>query len=366
MGVPGELQAPPNSLPGLQSPVPAPARRRPSVRLAALLTVAIVGVIGVIYGAGNGARRTASDDSAAPSPPPARAVTPAAPAAPPALVARPAGSLPAPVQAPAAAPVAGDRFLLIGGLDSSFASASGVVLAGGAGAAREVGRLPIAVHDAAAARAPSGAYFFGGGEPSKDAILEVTAGGRVREAGTLPEPASDVAAAAVGGSYYVVGGYTGTQPLDTIVEWHPGGKARVVGHMPVALRYAAVAAAGGKVLIAGGSVDTTASRSVYVFDPAAATVRRIARLPRPLTHASAATLGDTVYVIGGRGAAQGTQTRRILAIDPGSGRVRKAGRLPRGLSDAGVAAVPGAILLAGGRDAAGRPRSEVLRLEPRR
>jgi hypothetical protein len=73
-----------------------------------------------------------------------------------------------------------------------------------------------------------------------------------------------------------------------------------------------------------------------------------------------------VYVIGGRGAAQGTQTRRILAIDPGSGRVRKAGRLPRGLSDAGVAAVPGAILLAGGRDAAGRPRSEVLRLEPRR
>jgi N-acetylneuraminic acid mutarotase len=178
-------------------------------------------------------------------------------------------------------------------------------------------------------------------------------------------PASDVAAAALGGRFYVVGGYTGTQPLATIVEWRPGATARVVARMPVALRYAAVAVAGSQIVIAGGSVGTSASRSVYAFDPARATVRKIARLSHPLTHSSAATLGGIVYLLGGRGANQGTQTRRVLAIDPASGRVHTAGHLPRAVSDAGAVAVPGAILLAGGRDSAGQVRSEVLRLEPR-
>src|SRR4051812_36472964 len=277
----GELQERPNTLPGLQSPVPAPRQRGPSVRLAALVTVAVVAVLGLIYGADNGGRRTVHDDASGSAPSQARPAVPAGPVAPRALVARAAGRLPDAVQAPAAAPLSGSRALLIGGLDTAFASAPGIDVAGAA-PAREVGRLPLAVHDAAAAAAPGGAYFFGGGEPSKDAILKVTAGGRATQAGTLPVPASDVAAAEVGGRYYVVGGYTGTEALDTIVEWRPGVKARVVAHTPVALRYAAVAVSGGKVVIAGGSIDTRAGRSVYAFDPASRTVRRIARLPRPL------------------------------------------------------------------------------------
>jgi N-acetylneuraminic acid mutarotase len=135
--------------------------------------------------------------------------------------------------------------------------------------------------------------------------------------------------------------------------------------MPVALRYAAVAATGGRVVIAGGSAGIRASRSVYVFDPARPGVRKLARLPRGLTHSSAAALGGIVYLMGGRGADQGSQTRRVLAIDPRSGAVRDAGRLPRAVSDAGAAPVRGGILLAGGRDAAGRVRGEVVRLEPR-
>jgi N-acetylneuraminic acid mutarotase len=250
--------------------------------------------------------------------------------------------------------------LLMGGLDSADVSVADVLLGG-----RTAGQLPTALHDASAAPAPGGAYLFGGGEPSRDAILRVTATGRTTQVGRLPAPASDVAAAALGGTYYVVGGYTGTQALRTIVAWRPGTRARVVARVPVDLRYAAVAAVGSEIVIAGGSTGTTASRAVYAFDPARSTVRRIGSLPRPLTHAAAATLGGFVYLLGGRGATLTTQTRRILAIDPRTGAVRNAGALPRALSDTGAAAVRGAIVLSGGRDSAGQVRYEVLRLEPR-
>jgi N-acetylneuraminic acid mutarotase len=135
----------------------------------------------------------------------------------------------------------------------------------------------------------------------------------------------------------------------------------------VALRYAAVAAVGSEIVIAGGTVGVQASRAVYAFDPARRTVRKIANLPRALTHSSAAALGGIVYLLGGRGANQGSQTRRIVAIDPRSASVREAGVLPRALSDAGAAAVAGGtrIVLAGGRDASGQVRAEVLTLVPR-
>jgi N-acetylneuraminic acid mutarotase len=253
----------------------------------------------------------------------------------------------------------------MGGLSSADVSVSGVELAR-AVRPRTVGQLPVATHDAAAAPAPGGgAYFFGGGEPSKDAILKVSPRGSVKSAGKLPVAASDVAAAELRGRYYIVGGYTGTQPLSSIVEWRPGSAARVVAHTPAPLRYAAVATAGDEIVIAGGTIGTAASRSVYAFTPANRRVRRIARLPRPLTHSSAATLNGTVYLLGGRAALQGTQTARILAVDPRTGKVRNAGRLPRAVSDAGAATVAGAILLAGGRDAAGAARDDVLRLVPR-
>jgi Kelch motif len=63
-----------------------------------------------------------------------------------------------------------------------------------------------------------------------------------RSAGS-PAPSSDQPAAAIGNTVYVVGGYTGSQWLDTIVAWRPGTQPRIVAHLPFALRYAAVTAA---------------------------------------------------------------------------------------------------------------------------
>jgi len=281
------------------------------------------------------------------------------------LVPRTLRPLAAPLQDAAAAPAGRNQILLVGGLTAADTS-SDAVAALGPGGQRAVGRLPGALHDAAAARLGRHVYLFGGGNGSAqlDQILRVD-GTRSSLAGRLPEPSSDQAAAAIGGTAYVVGGFTGTRWLDTIVAWRPGAPARVVAHLPTPVRYAAVTAADGRLIVAGGSLpDGAASGAVYAYTPGTARVRRLASLPAPLTHAAAAAVGRTAFVIGGRGALVGTPSRAIVAVDARSGRVRAGGRLPLPLSDAAAAAVSGHILVAGGRTSTGTV-SAVLALTPR-
>ena len=264
-------------------------------------------------------------------------------------------SLDAAVQDPASAALGGGRFVLLGGIDAADTSTANVVVADLRGALASAS-LPGAQHDAQAAALAGKVYVFGGGEFSQyDHILRYDPRvNSVSAAGALPGPASDVAVAGTGGAAYVVGGFDGTNWLDTIVAYRPGSAARVVARLPVALRYAAVTpTANGQVLIVGGSTPTGASDAIYRFDPASGTVRRIGRLAHPITHAGAAALGTTVYLVGGRGENLDSQTSSVLAIDPATGAVRHAGRLPEPLSDPGVVAVGGAIVVAGGRSLAG-------------
>ncbi|HEX6679603.1 MAG TPA: hypothetical protein VF063_03050 [Gaiellaceae bacterium] len=265
--------------------------------------------------------------------------------------ARPAGSLSAPIQDAAMASVGG-KLLLLGGLDAADSSTADIRTLV-RGRERTIGRLPTVFHDGAAVGIGRFAYEFGGGDGVRqlDQILRVDPStGAVKRVGKMPAPSSDQAAAAVGDEAYVVGGYTGSAWLNTIVAWRPGGIAQVVARLPVRVRYAGVAAAEGKVVIAGGSLPNgTASRAVYVFDPASHRVRRLGTLPAPTTHAAAAAIGGRVLLIGGRSAAPNTPTARIAAIDPRQGSIRLAGRLPHAVSDAAVSAVGHGAVVAGGR-----------------
>jgi N-acetylneuraminic acid mutarotase len=276
-------------------------------------------------------------------------------------------SLPAPLRDPASAAVGPDRFVLLGGLDASDVSASGIEVA----SLRQVLHsytLPIAQHDAQATALDGKVYVFGGGSLSElDHILSFDpATGAVRQVGQLPHSQSDVAVAATGQTAYIVGGYDGVDWLNTILAWRPGSAVRVVGHLPVGLRYSAVAAADGRLLVIGGSTPLQASRAIYSFDPASGSVQRIGRLPRPITHASAATLGSSVYLIGGRGNLDNAQTATVWAIDPHTGRVRVAGRLPTPLSDSGVQTVGDGIIVVGGLEPSGGTGSTVAKLVPAR
>jgi YVTN family beta-propeller protein len=267
------------------------------------------------------------------------------------LVERRSGTLPAPVQDASGALVRGS-VLLLGGLTAADTSTDQVLVARASGA-RLAGRLPSPRHDTAAVGIGPFAYLFGGGDgvSQLDQIVRVTPStGAATVVGRLPAASSDSSAATLGGTAYIVGGYTGSRWLDTIVAWRPGTAARVVARLPVPLRYAAVAAADGRLVIAGGSLETnTASTAVYAYTPGLAAPVRLGSLPAPTTHASAAALGSTVYVIGGRGAAPGSATGRIVAIDSRSGRTWAAGSLRSPRSDLTAVATGGRILLAGGR-----------------
>ena len=123
----------------------------------------------------------------------------------------------------------------------------------------------------------------------------------MRTVGGLPAARSDVAVTASHSTAYVVGGYDGTDWLDTILARRPGSAARVVAHLRVGLRYAAASTVDGRVPVIGGSTPTGGSDAVYRFDPATRRVRQLDRLPQRITHAAAATLGPYVYLVGGRG-----------------------------------------------------------------
>ena len=274
------------------------------------------------------------------------------------LVEHATGHLAAGVQDAAAVALDGRRAMLLGGLTSADTSTPDVLVATPSGD-RLAGRLATGVHDTAAVRLGRAVYLFGGGTAANtqsDQIVRVPAGvgGRTRLVGRLPDPSSDQGAAAVRGTAYIVGGYTGSRWLDTIVAWRPGSTARVVAHLPFPIRYAAVTSVRNRLVIAGGSLETgKASEAVFEYRPAHVGVRRVGRLPVPTTHAAAATLGDIVYVIGGRAAGVDTPTARIVAIGPRGNRIHSAGTLSAPRSDVAAVTLGDRILLAGGRGPAG-------------
>jgi N-acetylneuraminic acid mutarotase len=262
---------------------------------------------------------------------------------------RPLYNLPAPLRDPAYATLPGGRFVTLGGLDSADVSSSEIQLAD-AHAVLHTASLPAAQHDAQAAALGNAVYVFGGGSASElDHILRYDPSrGAVTQVGALSAPQSDVAVAAAGGTAYVVGGYDGTNYLNTIVGWRPGSTPAVQARLPVGLRYAAATVAGNGLIIVGGSSPAGATNSIYRFDLTSHRVTRIGALPRPITHANAAVIGSTVYLVGGRGDAITSQTSDVWAINPVTGHVARAGRLPKPTSDAAVAAIGGSAIIIGG------------------
>jgi hypothetical protein len=313
-----------------------------------LAMVALGVTVLVVMGGGSGSQGAAVRDHA-------RHGTARAAPLPAGFVVRRLGAeLSSPLQDAAAVALPDGALALLGGLDGSDTSTSGVLILAGEHVSVRA-RLPLPQHDAQGTLLGSEAFVFGGGQVSSyDHVLRFDpVAGVVSQAGTLPRATSDAAVASVGGTAYVVGGYDGAQALDTIVAWRPGAPARTVARLPLSLRYAAVAAVAGELVIAGGTHGEAAQREILRFDPASGRVVAIGRLPGVLTHAAAVALDGSMYVLGGRGSGPDSQTGEVLAIAPASGRVTPVGRLPMALSDAAAGVIGGRVVLAGGRSASG-------------
>ena len=99
--------------------------------------------------------------------------------------------------------------------------------------------------------------------------------------------------------------------------------------------------------MAGGISSAGAVASVYAFDPAAGRTRLLGRLPRALGHASAVTLGRTIYVVGGMDA-QDRTAGDVTAIVVGKGTIRRTAAVAR-VSDAAALTLGTRALIIGGK-----------------
>ena len=151
-----------------------------------------------------------------------------------------------------------------------------------------------------------------------------------------------------------MGGYDDHVPRAEIYATTDGTHFSLATRLPHGLRYPAVAVSGGRLVIAGGILASGApSSAIYGFDPASGQVRVLGQLATAVGHASAVTLGGSVYIVGGIDAAG--------RPDPSATRVNdKVTQLALNVpvADAAVAQVGSQAFLLGGRRS-GRAVSEV-------
>ena len=359
-------------------PAPRPSaavyRRR---RLAVLGTLVLVIAV-VLYAANQGSSGKGSHRSGRPLEASKGVTTP------PHLVVALAGwQLPAPLSRAVALPVDGNIDVM-GGLTGTGNSTTGLVteLDPASGQAQTVGTLPTPVHDAAGAVIGSRASVFGGGAATLTAdsqsfsqdVAQGTPSTAV--AGRLPAPRADLAAASgPDGTVYLAGGYDGTNFTSSVLSTRDGSTFTTVGQLPVPVRYPAAAVLGNQMLVIGGETGSSptsgqATDAIQAVNVKTGQVAVAGHLPAPLSHASAAVLGGSVYVFGGRSGGNVVDTVYKLstgAAPAGAGAAAgasivasAAGSLPLPTSDMAVATLGQAAYLIGGEGQLAQPGRQVI------
>jgi outer membrane protein assembly factor BamB len=281
--------------------------------------------------------------------------------------------LPEPLSREAAATVAPDEFIVLGGMIAGGASADGVyAVRTNSGSARLIGRLAAPLHDAAAAVSGQRALVFGGGSAASVGTVQsfpLRGGGRAVTVGTLPAPRSDAQAVTIGATTYLAGGYDGSKPDAWVLATTDGRTYGRVAQLPVPVRYPAVAALGGLVYVFGGQAVGGAHAGapvnvIQAVDPARHTAAIVGDLPEPLTGAAAVTVGGELFLAGGESSATRTVST-IWAYDPGGRRLLAAGQLRVPVSHAAVAVTGSTAWILGG-ESNGTPVATVQMIRPDR
>jgi Kelch motif len=250
----------------------------------------------------------------------------------------------------AVVPVGPRSVLLAGGLlvgDQSTDHVFRISLA--AGRVRSSGTLAVPVHDTAGGVVGGLPTVVGGGNATEQSVVQAFDGDAWSLAGNLPTTRSDLSVVEWQGRSFVIGGYDGVHVPREILELRPSGSMRGAGSLVAGVRYAATARAGDTAYVFGGEVLGHELDAVQAVDLRTGRTRVVARLPVPVGHAMAATVGSRILLMGGR-VTPDRQTAAMWWFDPASGRFTRAGTLPQPLSDAGVASYAHRVWLLGGED----------------
>jgi len=256
--------------------------------------------------------------------------------------------LPAAVSRPVVL-AAGDQFVVAGGLRAGDQSRSQVhTIDPTSGRVTASGNLSTPVHDAAGAVLSGRSVVFGGGATtSLPTVQTIARRGRGTVIGTLPRPRSDLTSVTVDGAAYLLGGYDGTVVDRSVLMTTDGVTFQQVAQLPVGVRYASAAAVGHVLWVFGGERNGVPVDLIQRVDLTTGRSRVAGHLPRPISHASAVTLQDHVYLAGGL-TTGARRTAAVLRFDPVTHGIQVAGRLPSAVSDAGAVVVGDAAYLVGG------------------
>ncbi|HET9728519.1 MAG TPA: hypothetical protein VFR41_03810, partial [Acidimicrobiia bacterium] len=176
---------------------------------------------------------------------------------------------------------------------------------------------------------------------------------------SLAVPVHDAAAAQTAGGVLVFGG--GAQTVGDAVQESSGGKPfSVVGHLPAPRADLAAATIGNTIYLVGGYDGTSASPDVLATTDGTA-FRTVAKLVTPVRYPAIATSGSRIYVFGG--AVNGVASNVVQSIDVASGRAETVGTLPAARTEADAFTLNGTIYLAGGL-VNGAPSADILRFDP--
>ncbi|GIH01998.1 hypothetical protein Rhe02_00650 [Rhizocola hellebori] len=129
-----------------------------------------------------------------------------------------------------------------------------------------------------------------------------------------PSARTEVVAVVVGAQAYVMGGYRADGGTVTTVEIFDTASGRWGGGpaLPIAVNHAMAAAVNGRVYLFGGYQSNGApSSAAFVLEPSG--WRAVAAMPQPRGAATAAVVGNTVYIAGGVGA--DGLAKQMLAYD---------------------------------------------------
>ncbi len=215
-------------------------------------------------------------------------------------------------------------------------------------AVAQTGTLPTAEQDAAAvAIAPSRFLLIGGidqGETSLASIVSATSS-QAHTIGSLPAALHDASASFAGGAAYLFGGgVVSSFPLVTKVN--TGGTTRPAGELPTPASDVASATIGHTVYIVGGYTGATALHTILAWQPGGQ-AHVAGLLPKPLRYAAVAAVGGALVIAGGTSGE--SASRDIYRFDPSTGTLTKIGLLPQPLTHAAAAAVNGTVFVFGGR-----------------
>jgi hypothetical protein len=208
-------------------------------------------------------------------------------------------------------------------------------------------------------------FLFGGKDPQNDLmknLLVVDPGAdTLKRFGGQPDDLFGSSAASLNGRIYVAGGTDNRTITDRIERFDPAVKRLVpIGRLPGPRVFGGMVTSDGYLFYLGGWDGKKTSDDIIRIDPNTGNASVVAHLPAPLEQFAHASMGGTVYLIGGLNQA-GDFLRSIYALDPRTGAVVARGTLDAPAARMSAAVVDGSVYVTGGWN--GNELSELVRIE---